>query len=134
MRIRQTWPAALIVALFPIVNQPLAAQGDGVKVLMTRDLAAAPGKETIVLTVEYAPGAVESAHRHNAQAFVFVIEGSVVMQVKGGPEVTLKPGDTFYEGPADIHVVGRNASRTAKARFVVFLVKDKGAPVVIPVK
>jgi quercetin dioxygenase-like cupin family protein len=73
-------------------------------------------------------------HRHNADAFVYVLEGSVVMQVKGGKEVTLTPGQTFYEAPDDIHVVGRNASQTKPAKFVVFMVKDKGAPALVPVK
>jgi quercetin dioxygenase-like cupin family protein len=87
-----------------------------------------------MITVEYPPGANDPMHRHNAHAFVYVLEGSVVMQLKGGKEVTLKPGDTFYEGPTDIHVVGRNASKTQPAKFIVVLLKDKGAPVLVPVK
>jgi quercetin dioxygenase-like cupin family protein len=105
---------------------------DGVKALMAKDLVGAPGKETVMLAVEYPPGSAEPVHRHNAQAFVYVVEGSVVMQVKGQAPVTLKPGDTFYEGNDDVHVVGRNASQTEPARFVVFLVKAKGAPPVLP--
>ena len=87
-----------------------------------------------MLTVEYAPGEADAIHRHNAQVFVYVLEGSVVMQVKGGKQVTLTPGQTFYESPEDIHVVGRNASKTKPAKFLVFFVKDKGAPSLIPVK
>jgi quercetin dioxygenase-like cupin family protein len=84
--------------------------------------------------VDYPPGCSDPVHRHNAHAFLYVLEGSVVMQVKGGKEVTLTPGQSFYEGPNDIHTVGRNASRTKPAKFVVFLVKDKSAPVLVPVK
>ena len=87
-----------------------------------------------MLIVEYPPGAVDPIHRHNAHAFVYVLEGTIVMQVKGGESVTLNPGQTFYEGPNDVHIVGRNASKTKPAKFVVFLVKDKGAPVLVPVK
>lgn len=85
-----------------------------------------------MITVEYPPGGADPVHRHNAHAFVYVLEGSIVMQVKGGKEVTLTPGQTFYEGPNDVHVVGRNASSTKPV--VVFLVKDKDAPPLIPVK
>jgi len=85
-----------------------------------------------MLTVEYPPGATEQAHRHNGQAFVYVLEGSVVMQVKGQAPVTLNPGDTFYEGKDDVHMVGRNASQSARARFVVFLLKQKGAALAVP--
>ncbi len=100
--------------------------------LLSKDLKECPGKEAVMITVEYPPGSVDPVHRHNAHAFLYVLEGSVVMQVKGGKEVTLKPGDTFYEGPDDIHTVGRNASKTEPAKFVVFFVKDKGAPLLIP--
>ncbi|HEY1266771.1 MAG TPA: cupin domain-containing protein [Candidatus Binatia bacterium] len=113
---------------------PLFAQEAKVTPLMSKDLKDYPGKEGLMITVEYPPGAKDPVHRHNAHAFLYVLEGTVVMQVKGGKEVTLKPGDTFYEGPNDIHVVGRNASTTQPARFVVFFLKDKGAPVLIPVK
>ena len=102
--------------------------------LLSKDLKEFPGKEGLMITVEYPAGYVDPVHRHNAHAFVYVLEGSIVMQVKGGKEVTLKPGDTFYEGPDDIHTVSRNASNTAPARFVAFLVKDKAASIVIPVK
>ena len=87
-----------------------------------------------MITVEYPPGASDPVHRHYADAFVYVLEGSIVMQVKGGKEVTLTPGETFYEGPPDVHVVGRNASQTQPAKFLVVLLKKKGAPVLVPVK
>ena len=86
-----------------------------------------------MITVEYPPGGADPIHRHNAEAFVYVLEGSIVMQVKGGKEVTLKPGETFFEGRDDIHLVGRNASTTKPAKFLVFIVKDKGAPALVPV-
>ncbi len=101
--------------------------------LMTKDLPGIAGKEATVLTVELAPGAVSSPHRHEASTFVYVLEGSVVMGVKGGNEVTLHPGEMFYENPDDVHTVGRNASATKPAKFLVFMVKAKGSPVSIPV-
>ena len=100
--------------------------------LTSKDLPELPGKEVLMITVDYPPGTVDPIHRHNAHAFVYVLEGSIIMQVKGGKEVTLTPGQTFYEGPDDVHVVGRNASSTKPAKFVVFFVKDKGAPVLVP--
>ena len=102
--------------------------------LMSKDVPEAPGKEALMIMVEYPPGSSDPIHRHNAHALVYVLEGSIVMQVKGGQQVTLKPGQTFYEGPDDVHVVGRNASKTKPAKFVVVLIKDKGAPVVVPVE
>jgi quercetin dioxygenase-like cupin family protein len=102
--------------------------------VMSKDLPDIPGKEGLMLAVEYPPGASDPIHRHNADAFVYVLEGSIVMEVRGGKETTLTPGQTFYEGPDDVHVVGRNASQTKPAKFVVFMVKDKGAPVVVPAK
>ena len=102
--------------------------------LLSKDLTDIPGKEGVMLTVEYPPGNSSPVHRHNAHAFIYVLEGSIVMQVRGGERVTLTPGQTFYEGPEDVHVVGRNASQTKPAKFVVFFVKDKGAPVVVPAK
>jgi quercetin dioxygenase-like cupin family protein len=111
-----------------------AMAADKVTPLMTKDLTGIAGKEGVMLTVEYAPGASDDMHRHNAHTFVYVLEGSVVMQVKGGKQVTLGPGQTFYESPEDIHTVGRNASSTKPAKFLVFFVKDKGAPALIPVK
>ena len=102
--------------------------------LMSKDLTDLSGKEGVMLLVEYPPGSSDPIHRHNAHGFIYVLEGSIVMQVRGGKEVTLTPGQTFYEGPEDVHVVGRNASQTKPAKFVVFFVKDKGAPVLVPTK
>jgi quercetin dioxygenase-like cupin family protein len=104
-----------------------------VRSLMAKELAGNPAKELLMIAVEYPPGSVDPVHRHNAQAVVYVLEGTIVMQVRGGTPVTLVPGQTFYEGPDDVHIVGRNASQTAPARLLVFLVKDKGAPVLTPV-
>jgi quercetin dioxygenase-like cupin family protein len=108
------------------------AQQAKVTPLMSKDLTENPGKEALMIMVEYPPGSSDPIHRHNAQAFVYVLEGSIVMQVKGGEQVTLTPGQTFYEGPDDVHVVGRNASSTKPAKFLVLLIKDKGAPVLVP--
>jgi quercetin dioxygenase-like cupin family protein len=102
--------------------------------LMTKPLDEYPGKEALMITVEYPPGAVDPVHRHHAYGFIYVLEGSIVMQVKGGKEVTLTPGQTFYEGPNDVHTVGRNASQTQPAKFVVLLLKNKAAPVLVPEK
>jgi quercetin dioxygenase-like cupin family protein len=101
--------------------------------LTSKDLPDFPGKEVLMITVEYPPGSVDPIHRHNAHAFIYLLEGSIIMQVKGGKEVTLTPGQTFYEGPNDVHVVGKNASKTKPAKFVVFFIKDKGAPALVPV-
>jgi quercetin dioxygenase-like cupin family protein len=105
-----------------------------VKELFAIDLADYPGKESRMLEVSYPPGARDMVHRHDAHVFVYVLEGQIVMQVKGQPAVTLTAGQTFYEGPTDVHVVGRNASNSEPARFVVVLLKAKGAPILTPVK
>jgi quercetin dioxygenase-like cupin family protein len=110
------------------------AQDAKVTQLLSKDLTDLPGKEGLMITVEYPPGSSDPIHRHNAHGFIYVLEGSVVMQVKGGKEITLTPGQSFYEGPDDVYVVGRNASNSKPARFVVFFVKEKGAPVLVPVK
>jgi quercetin dioxygenase-like cupin family protein len=110
------------------------AQEAKVTPLMSKDLKDFPGKEGLLISVEYPPGATDPIHRHNAHAFVYVLEGSIVMQLKGGKEVTLTPGQTFYEGPDDVHIVGRSADKTKPAKFLVFLVKNKDAPVLVPVK
>ena len=120
--------------LLLLVCSPLIAQDAKVSSLTVKPLPDYPGKAAQIITVEYPPGAQDPVHRHNAHAFVYVLEGSIVMGVKGGKEVTLKAGDTFHEGPDDIHTVGHNASATQPAKFVVFLIKDKGAPILIPVK
>jgi len=112
----------------------VSAQNAKVTPLMTKDLAGLAGKEGTMVTVEYAPGASSAEHRHNAHTFVYVLEGSVVMQVKGGKEVTLGPGQTFYESPEDVHAVSKNASSTQPAKFLVVFVKEKGAPATVPAK
>jgi quercetin dioxygenase-like cupin family protein len=122
----------LLVLLF-LMTGTVMAQEAKVTPLMSKDLTELPGKEVLMITVEYQPGSTDPIHRHNARAFVYVLEGSIVMQVKGGQEVTLTPGQTFYEGPDDVHTVGRNASTTKPAKFLVFFIKDKGAPVLVPV-
>ena len=124
----------LILLLACLMPGTLVAQEAKVTQLLSKDLTNLPGKEGLMITVEYPPGSSDPIHRHNAHAFVYVVEGSIVMQVRGGKEVTLTPGQTFYEGPDDVHVVGRNASLTKPAKFVVFLVKNKGAPVLVPAK
>jgi quercetin dioxygenase-like cupin family protein len=122
------------LVLLCLMTGTAMAQQPKVTPLMSKDLTDNPGREAAMITVEYAPGGSDPIHRHNAHAFVYVLEGSVVMQVKGGKQVTLTPGQTFYEGPDDLHVVGRNVSSTKPAKFVVFLIKDKGAPVLVPVE
>ena len=124
----------LILALACLMCGTLLAQEAKVTELMSKDLTQFPGKDGLMITVEYPPGSKDPIHRHNAYAFVYVLEGSIVMQVRGGEETTLTAGQTFYEGPDDVHVIGRNASQTKPAKFVVFLVKDKGAPVLVPAK
>jgi quercetin dioxygenase-like cupin family protein len=119
------------LAVFVLATAAMA-QDAKVTPLISKDLAAPSGKEATMLTVEYAPGAASASHRHNAYTFVYVLEGSVVMQVKGGKEVTLGPGQTFYESPDDIHSVSKNASATKPAKILVFFVKDKGAPATVP--
>jgi quercetin dioxygenase-like cupin family protein len=125
---------ALLSGVLLLVGVPLCGQEPTVKPVLTKELADVPGKEVLILTVDYAPGAADNVHRHNADAFVYVLEGSVVEQVKGGQPVTLTVGQSFYEGPDDIHVVGRNASTTKPAKLLAILVKKKGAPPLVPVK
>jgi len=117
-----------------VIAGAMFAQDAQVTPLMSKDLPEVPGKEGVMITVVYPPGASDPIHRHNAHAFVYVLEGAVVMGLKGGKEITLTPGQTFYEGPNDIHVIGRNASTTKPAKFVVLLVKNKDAPVLVPVQ
>ena len=124
----------IVLLLVCLISITLVAQEAKVAPLMSKDLTDCPGKESVMITVEYPPGHSDEIHRHNAYAFVYVLEGSVVMQVRGGKQVTLTPGQTFYEGPDDIHLVGRNASKTKPAKFVAFFVKTKGAPILVPAK
>lgn len=125
--------AALVLSL-SLAGSVLPAQTDPVKTLMSQDLSGVPGREVSMITVDYPPGASTPAHTHNAQALVYVLEGSIVMQAKGKEPVTLTKGQTWSEGPDDVHVVSRNASTSAPARYLVFMVKDKGAPILTPVK
>ena len=134
MRIQYLGVTLLLTVGLCLLSDTLMAQEAKVTPLMSEVLTDISGKEGLMITVEYAPGGSSPIHRHNAHAFVYVLEGSIVMQVKGGKEVTLIPGQTYYESPNDVHVVSRNASTTAPAKFLVVLVKDKGAPVVVPVK
>jgi quercetin dioxygenase-like cupin family protein len=123
----------MTLCLTPLIFGPKAPPEEAkVTPLLSKDLPDIPGKEGVMITVVYPPGSSDPIHRHFADAFVYVLEGSIVMQVKGGKEVTLTPGQTFYEGPDDVHVVGRNASQTQPAKFVVFLVKKMGAPILVP--
>ena len=124
----------IVLVLICLMSTTLVAQEAKVTPLMSKDLTECPGKEGVMITVEYPPGSSDPIHRHNAYGFIYVLEGSIVMQVRGGKEMTLTPGQTFYEGPDDVHVVGRNASQTKPAKFVVFFVKDKGAPILVPAK
>ena len=129
---------AILIVLICMVTSVYAQRAgtDGIAVtqLIARDPPELPGRELTMITVEYPPGAADPVHKHHGHGLIYVLEGSVVMQVKGGPAVTLTPGQTFYEGPNDLHVVGRNASQTDKARFLVFFVKDKGAPILTVTK
>jgi len=126
-------PFLLSLLLAAGTQAQAAPPGPAVTALMTKALEDFPGKEVLMLTVDFPPGAVDPLHRHDAHGFIYVLEGSIVMGVKGGKEQTLTPGQTFYEGPQDLHTVGRNASKTKAAKFLVFLLKDKNKPAVIPV-
>ena len=117
-----------------LMASPATAQQPDVVTIMAKELPDISGKEALMITVAYPPGGSDPVHRHNAHAFIYVLEGSIVMQVKGGKEVTLTPGQSFYEGPQDVHVVGRNASTTKPAKFLVVFVKGKGAPILELVK
>jgi quercetin dioxygenase-like cupin family protein len=132
VRYKETLLVLLVLTAGILTAQQPTAQQAKVTPVLSKDLPEIPGKEVVMITVEYAPGGSDPIHRHHAHGFIYVLEGSIVMQVKGGKEVTLNPGETFYEGPDDIHVVGRNASSTKPAKFLVFLFKEKGAPILVP--
>ena len=125
---------ALLVLSLSLAGGTLVAQPGTVQALLSKDLAGVPGKELSLITVEYPPGGSDSEHTHRAQTLVYVLEGSLVMQVRGEPPITLVPGQTFYEKPDDVHIVSRNASQTAPAKFLVIFVKDKGAPIKGPAR
>jgi len=124
----------LILAVACLMSGSLVAQEAKVTEVFSKDLTNLPGKEGLMIIVDYPPGSTDPIHRHNAHGFIYVLEGSIVMQVRGGKETTVTAGQTFYEGPDDVHVVGRNASTTEPAKFVVFFVKDKNAPVFVAAK
>ena len=125
---------AIAAWAMPVQSAPAAPPPPDVKELMSKPLTDIPGKEGLMLMVTYPPGGADEIHRHNAHAFVYVLEGAIVMQLRGAEPVTVKAGETFYEGPNDVHIVGRSASDTKPAKFVVFLVKNQGAPALIPTK
>ncbi len=122
-------PAMLVLAAAPAFA---AAPQPDVAELMKKAVPEVPGKEMVMLSVTYPPGGADPIHRHDAHALVYVTEGSIVMGVKGGKEQTLTVGQTYYEGPNDVHTVGRNASKTKPAKFVVVLLKDAAKPALIP--
>jgi quercetin dioxygenase-like cupin family protein len=133
--------AFLTISTLMITTSTLLAQTvtppaphETVTTLLTKDLAGSPGEQALMYTVDFPPGYSSPIHRHNAQVFVYMLEGSVVMQVRGQKELTLQPGQSFYENPNDIHTVSRNASSTVPAKFLVFMIHEKGAPLVIPAK
>jgi len=132
MRYKETLSVLLVLTAVILTARQPSAQQVKVTPVLSKDLPEIPGKEVVMITVEYAPGGSDPIHRHYAHGFIYVLEGSVVMQVKGGKEETLNPGESFYEGPDDVHVVGRNASSTKPAKFLVFLFKKKGAPILVP--
>ena len=134
---RRMMAAATMVAVaaaFGVATAVTAADQPKVTPLMAKDLTGTPGKEGTMITVEYPPGWTSAEHRHDAHTFVYVLEGSVVMAVRGGQEMTLGPGQTFYESPDDVHSVSRNASATRPAKLLVFFVKEKDKPISTPVK
>jgi quercetin dioxygenase-like cupin family protein len=133
---RQSFSNALIAAFGMMTSTTFAADARAAKVapLMTKPLIDIDGQEATMLTVELPPGADSPPHRHNANTFVYVLEGTVVMQVRGGEEQTLTVGQTFYESPSDIHTVSRNPSKTAFAKILVVMVKPAGTPITVPAK
>ena len=127
---KRTTLALLVLSL---MTSPVLAQQPPIATVMSKDLPDIPGKEVVMITVEFPPGWSDPVHRHDAHGFIYVLEGTVVMQVKGGKEVPLKPGQSYYEGPEDVHVIGRNASKTKRAKLLVVFLKAKGAPLLVPV-
>ena len=132
MSISRTLAAALVLVYSAQLIEPAYASEPVVVPVMLKELADVPGKEMVMITVNYPPGAVEHVHRHNAHAFLYVLQGTIIEGVRGGKEVTLTPGQTFYEGPNDVHTIGRNASSTKPAKFIVVLLKEKGVDAVLP--
>jgi len=132
MRYKEKLLILLVLTAGTLTAQQPTVEQVKVTPVVSKALPEIPGKEVVMITVEYAPGGSDPIHRPHAHGFIYVLEGSIVMPVKGGKEVTLNPGETFYEGPDDVHVVGRNASSTKPAKFLVFLFKEKGAPILVP--
>jgi len=128
------FPASLLLLAASATSVQAAAPEAIVAPLLTKALPDFPGKEALVMTVTYPPGSVDPAHRHHADAFIYVLEGSIIMGVRGGKSVTLTPGQTFYEGPTDVHTVGRNASASKPAKFLVVMLKNRNEPAFIPAK
>ena len=124
----------LLLIILCCIASTAVAQHAAVQPLLSRDLTGIPGKEGVMIAVTFPPGHSDGLHRHNAHVFVYVTEGSVIMQLKGKAPVTLRPGDTFYEAPEDVHLEGKNASDKVPAKFIAFFVKDKGAPILTPIK
>ena len=122
------------VALTLGSTSALYAQGSVSAPLLSKDLPEFAGKEVVMSTVTYPAGVASAPHRHDAHTFVYVLEGSVVMQVEGGQPMTLSPGQTFYENPTDVHATSKNASATQPAKILVFMLKDKGKPATRPAK
>lgn len=129
-------PAVVVACSFAVPSAYASEDANHAIVtqLLTKPVPEMAGKEMEMITVEYPPGSVDPVHRHDAHAMVYVLEGTIVMQVKGGKEVTLEPGQTFYEGPNDVHTVGRNASQTEPAKFIVVLLKKQNAPILTVVE
>lgn len=123
---------SVLWAILWTLGSQVMVHGAEVNVLMTRPAPPVADQQGQMLTVEYAPGESSTPHMHNAHVFVYVLEGSIVMQVSGGDEVTLQAGDTFYESPDDVHAVSRNASATEPAKFLVVMLNQEGAPVSVP--
>ena len=111
---------------------PALAQTSTVNSLFQTDVDDVSNQEIVVLEVRYPPGVKSASHRHNAHTVVYVLEGTVIMQVAGGERKTLTAGQVFYENPNDIHSVSMNASDTEPARILVYFLKEKGAPVTQP--
>ena len=133
MRIHHCFGLCLLLSsVATMAQEPATAPLPIPTPVTTQPLPEFPGKEVLLLSVEFPPGAVDPVHRHDAEAFLYVLEGNIVMGVAGGKEVTLGPGDTFHERPEDLHTVGRNASSQKPARFLAFLIKDAGKPAVVP--
>ena len=128
MKVRWFGFAVLGLALLVAAPPAVLAQQTTATPLMSKDLPDFAGKEVVVSTVTYPAGVASPPHRHDAHTFVYVLEGSVVMQVAGGEPMTLGPGQTFYENPTDVHATSKNASQTTPAKILVFMIKDKGKP------